>query len=313
MQNNIFLNSLLAVFYCLSVSSCLGAKNATKSLRHNPLTKKISETKDLQFCTEAEDSDSGEQFCFVAEKNETNSAELCKALITMGKKYENTNQLHRAMDCYKAAMLINKDIALEAIESLEIKMKEELERKKQEEETQALLRGAQLGNASDAYKLGKIYFNSGQIENAIKMWTLASENKHPKAPYRLALMYEKGDKVQVDLSKAEQFYRIGATNGHPECAYITAKLLEIESQKNPNEKQKIEDEAFQLKKESANRGHAVAAAEIGYMYSSKGEHVKAKQYFEKAKKYATPNSTMTVSVRQIMMYNIAAEETKIIK
>jgi TPR repeat protein len=231
----------------------------------------------------------------------------------MGRKYENANQLHRAMDCYKAAMLIDKNAALEAIEVLEVKMKDESERKKQKEEIRALLRGAQQGNASDAYRLGKIYYNQGQTDNTIEMWTLASENKHPKAPYRLALMYEKGDKVQVDLSKAEKFYRTGAINGHPECAYITAKLLEMEAQKQPNDKKKIEDEAFQLKKEAANRGHAVAAAEIGYMYSSKGEHVKAKQYFEKARKYANPNSTMTVSVRQIMMYNIAAEDTKILK
>ncbi|MDR1907853.1 MAG: sel1 repeat family protein [Holosporales bacterium] len=241
-----------------------------------------------------------------------NSAEVCVALIEMGKRYESAQELNRAMDCYKAAALIDSERAESAISSLELKIKDETERKKQDEEIQALQRGAKQGNAADAYKLGKIYYLKNNIDDALKMWILACENKHPKAPYRLALMYEKGDKVTVDLAKAEKFYRIGAANGHAECAYITSKLLEIDASNHPD-KQKVEEEAFLLKKDAANRGHAVAAAEVGYIYASKGEHVKAKQYFEKAQKNASPNSTMTVSVRQIMTYNIAAEDTKMSK
>jgi TPR repeat protein len=240
---------------------------------------------------------------------ETDPAKVCDALLDMGKRYEGVGEFAQAMDCYKAAALINQDYAKNAIASLELKIKNESELKKQEEEIQALQRGAKQGNAADAYKLGKIYYARGEIDEAVRMWTLASENKHPKAPYRLALMYEKGDKVTVDFAKSEKFYRIGAQNGHADCAYITSKLLEIASSTKPG----AEDEAFMLKKEAANRGHSVAAAEVGYAYAAKGEHVKARQYFEKAKKYATPNSTMTVSVRQIMNYNIAAEDTQMLK
>ncbi|MDR1208628.1 MAG: sel1 repeat family protein [Holosporales bacterium] len=240
---------------------------------------------------------------------ETDPAKVCEALISMGKRYEENNEFTQAMDCYKAAALINRESAKNAIDSLELKIKNEAELRRQEEEIQALQRGAKQGNAADAYKLGKIYYGRNDIDEAVKMWTLASENKHPKAPYRLALMYEKGDKVSVDFAKSEKFYRIGAANGHAECAYITSKLLEIASSTKPGS----EEEAFTLKKEAANRGHPVAAAEVGYAYAAKGEHVKARQYFEKAKKYATPNSTMTVSVRQIMSYNIAAEDVQMLK
>jgi tetratricopeptide (TPR) repeat protein len=235
---------------------------------------------------------------------EDDSIKLCQSLIDIGKRYESTGEFVQAMDCYKAAALINKDLAKNTIASLELKIKNQSERRRQEEEIQALQRGAKQGNAADAYKLGKMYYARNEIDEAMKMWTLASENKHPKAPYRLALMYEKGDKVPVDFAKAEKYYRIGAANGHAECAYITSKLLEIASPTKPG----AEDEAFALKKEAANRGHSVAAAEVGYAYAAKGEHVKARQYFERARKYATPTSTMTVSVRQIMNYNIAAEE-----
>jgi tetratricopeptide (TPR) repeat protein len=237
------------------------------------------------------------------------SAEICEALIQKGKQFEAANELEQAMDCYKAAALMNAALAENAIVALETKMQDETERRRQEEELLALQRGAKQGNAADAYKLGKIYYSRNNVDDAVKMWVLASENKHPKAPYRLAVMYEKGDKVSVDFAKAEKFYRIGANNGHPECAYVTSKLMEINLSGKPG----VEEEAFTMKKEAANRGHAVAAAEVGYIYASKGEHVKARQYFEKAKKYATPNSTMTVSVRQIMNYNIAAENTQMLR
>ncbi|MDR1597395.1 MAG: hypothetical protein LBR89_00455 [Holosporales bacterium] len=236
-------------------------------------------------------------------------SDLCKGLIAMGNKYENANELARAMDCYKAAAAIDAERARGEIVALEMKIKDDAERKKQDDVIQALKRGAAQGNAADAYKLGKIYFANGEIDKAIQMWALASEKKHPKAPYRLAILYEKGEFVKVDLALAEKFYRIGAANGHAECAYITAKLLEMDASNSPDPKKTL-DEAFKLKVEAANRGHAVASAEVGYAYSSQGEHLKAKQYFERAQKNASPNSTMTVSLHNIMAYNIGAEDVK---
>lgn len=247
-------------------------------------------------------------------KSEDNqSQDIVHVLIAMGKKYEEDQQFLRAKDCYRAASLIDSTLAQQAIRTLEIKMKNEVEKKKQSEEIQALSRSAQQGNASDAYKLGKIYYKKNKIDDAIKMWVLAGDYKHAKAPYRLAQMFEKGEKVEIDLAKAEKYYRIGARNGHPECAYITSKLLEIEAKKNPQQAAKISEEAFHLKEEAANRGHALAAAEVGYMYAAQNEHIQARLYFEKAKKYAEPDATITVSLRQIMAYNILAEDVKIVR
>jgi TPR repeat protein len=122
-------------------------------------------------------------------------------------------------------------------------------------------------------------------------------------------MYEKGDGIVIDLARAEEFYRIGADNGNVECLYIVAKLLEVEDSKNPNVE--TAELALKYKKEAADRGHPAAAAEMGYHYSANEDPSKAKLYFESAKKNASPNTTITVSLQQLASYNAAAEEERI--
>jgi tetratricopeptide (TPR) repeat protein len=179
------------------------------------------------------------------------------------------------------------------------KKKQEFEEQQEKKaEIEALSTSALNGNAQDAYRLGKIFWSQGKKDEAIEMWTLAGKNKHQKAPYLLAQLFEKGEDVTLDLEKAERFYRIGAENGHPICEYVVAKLLEFDGQI---------DESLRLKNNSAEKGYYLAAAEMGYYYAKQGNHLKAKQCFEKAWKNAPEDAHFTVQLKTLMDYNIQAE------
>ena len=240
-----------------------------------------------------------------------NNKEISNALIKLGKQHEERKQLRQALDCYKAASVIEKGVADEYIKTISSKMNESKIDEIRKEEISVLTRGAESGNAEDAYKLGKIYLNSNDIDSAIKMFDLASKNRHQKAPYKLAVMFEKGDLVPIDLGKAEEYYKIGAMNGHPECCYIVSKLIEIEAKKDPSKEDELLEQALRLRIDAASRGHAIAAAEVGYQYAEKNDHIKAKEYFEKAKKNSSPTTTMMVSLKHMMDYSINSENMKI--
>ncbi|MDR3285708.1 MAG: sel1 repeat family protein [Holosporales bacterium] len=276
----------------LLISVCLVAQ--TTNLQ-GTLAQKIEDPSSLQNIEESEDK----------------SNDNCKKLIEMGEQYEAENKLQQALACYQAAFTIDQESANPYIQAISQKINKERGAQIHNEEIEALLHGAERGNSEDAYRLGKIYVQTGNIENAVKMFERASLQKHPKAAYKLAVIYEKGELVPIDLAKAERYYKEGAINGHPDCAYIVSKLLEIEAQKNPLKSKEILEEAFQLKIDASNKGHSIAAAEVGYAYAAQNNHVKAKMYFLKAKKNATPGSTMTVNLLQIMRYNILAEDLKI--
>ncbi|GHS91841.1 hypothetical protein AGMMS49949_02910 [Alphaproteobacteria bacterium] len=284
-------------------------KKATQGdLSKEDLTKKQTKGEDFQ------QENRMQKTAFFPERTSKSlsAKEVVESLLVLGKKYEQEKAFSLALDCYRAASAIDKSSASESLYAVRLKMKEEAEKKKSSEKIEALLRSARDGNADDAYQLGKIFWAKNKKEDAIKMWTLAAEHKHAKAPYRLAQLFEKGDDgAALDLAKAEQFYKMGAKNGHPECAYVVAKLLEFDAQKDATNKDALEKEAFRLKKEAAHKGHALAAAEVGYFYAATGNHLEAKQYFEKAQEHADTNTTMTVSLKQIMDYNIKAEDTQL--
>lgn len=227
---------------------------------------------------------------------------MCQQLMAWGKKYEASNQLYHALRCYKAAAIVDPAVAEEAIKNLEKQIKEIENQRRQNEVIQSLMLEADKGNATAAFKLGELYFDQGIVEEAVKMWTRASDLKHPEAAYKLALMYEHGDQVSVNLSKARQFYRQGAQNGQRECLYMTAKLMEEEAQNTPQTASQKLKEARQMKEKAANLGHALAAAEMGFDYASSENYSKASFYFEKAFQNAQDLETITLSLRGCMEF-----------
>lgn len=244
----------------------------------------------------------------IAANGPTDDKAVFQQLMIWGQKYEAEHQYKQAMCCYQAAALVDKAAAQMAMEELAKKVKKFEEQKQRNAEIHALIRGMDAGNAEDAFKLGKMYWEQGAYEEAVKVWEKASELKHPEAAYNVARLYEKGDHVEVNLAKAEQFYAMGAQNGHPECMYITAKLWEVAAQSPLNSAKA--SEARKLKEEAANRGHVLAAAEIGFTYSSEGDHEKARFYFKKAYDNADPQAVMTLRTQQIMAYVVAAERLR---
>jgi TPR repeat protein len=239
-------------------------------------------------------------------------SDVCNELIQRGQAYEKQQQYQKALYFYQAASVENSEVAAPYMQAIAKKVSEENGNNIRNEEIASLKRGAEAGNPDDAYHLGKFYLKINDVEAAIKMFNLASINKHSKAPYKLAVMFERGDGVSIDLTKAEEYYKIGAVNGNAKCAYIVSKLLEIEAKKNPAKERFITQEARRLKLDAASRGHIIAAVEVGYDFAATGDHVQAKRLFEKAKNNAARNTTMTVCVQQIMAYNIEAEKSKII-
>lgn len=228
----------------------------------------------------------------------------CLTFLAMGTQSEQVGQLDQALQYYKAAALVDPAKAEPYIKATETRIQQERDKKQEEETELALERSARQGNAADALRLGKARLDKGKIDLGIEMLNLASQYKNSEAPYILAKMYETGDRVPVDLEKAETYYEIGAQNGNPECAYIQAKLLELKSKEIQDIKAREQksNEAQKWLKEAADRGHAKAAFEFFWTMVSKGMFGPALEYMEKARITAKDDTSITIGLRDLVNF-----------
>lgn len=222
-------------------------------------------------------------------------------LLAMGVQCEQDNQFEKAMQYYRTAMMLGSTEAQERFSSLMAKIQDVRRHKQALEEEQALERSARQGNAEDAMRLAKIYLSAQKVDKAVEMLQLASKYKNAEAAYTLAKMYETGDRVPKDFAKAEKCYELGAQNGHPECAYMWAKLLELRARDTtaPQEKERLLKEVSHWMKEAADRGYAKAAFEFALTLISAEQLEAALGYMEKAEESAGKDMPITVSLKDL--------------
>lgn len=235
----------------------------------------------------------------------TDNQTMGQQLMAWGRKYEMMGQLQNALRCYQTALLMVPEEAKLAVTAVLKKIKLVEEQQQMNEAIHALMSEVDRGNGEAAFKLGKLYWEQNDFSSAEKMWVKASELKHAEATYRLAKMYEKGDHVAVNMPEAEKYYRKGALLDHPECLYVTSKLIEMEAQgDSTGEKMGL---ARAYKEKAANLDHVLAAIEVAFAYAKEKDHTKAKLYFEKAHKCASPTETVMMLVPQLTTYCMSAE------
>lgn len=221
--------------------------------------------------------------------------------LATGAKFEQDGQFEKALQYYQAAALLGDAEAWNRITALTAKIRETQNQKQAQEEKQVLERSARRGNAMDALRLAQQYFTEKKIDKSVEMFNLAIQNKSSDAAFALAKMYETGDHVPRDFAKAEKCYEQGAQNGHPECAYMWAKLLELKARDagNPQEKDKFSKEALRWMKEAADRGHAKAAFELAQTMAFMGQITGALSYMEKVKKTAQSGVPVTMDLKKL--------------
>lgn len=73
-------------------------------------------------------------------------------------------------------------------------------------------------NAQD-FSVGEEYYKTGDYANALKVWTPLAEQGDPNAQYKLAWMYDFGNGISENNSKAVIWYRLAAEQGHVSAQY----------------------------------------------------------------------------------------------
>ena len=90
---------------------------------------------------------------------------------------------------------------------------------------------------------------------------------------RLGILYEKGDGVKLDLTKATQLYRMASERGHPQAqlnmGLRSYHLGDLES-------------ALRYAKLAAEQGLVEGEYDVGYLYAQKGDHYEAKRWLARA-------------------------------
>lgn len=102
---------------------------------------------------------------------------------------------------------------------------------------------AEQGHANSQYNLGTLYYNGlgmrseifkrwplslifrqSDLEEAARWYQLAAESDHGDAQYNLASMYEIGEGVELNLTKAYVWARLANDNEVPDATILLAKL-----------------------------------------------------------------------------------------
>lgn len=117
------------------------------------------------------------------------------------------------------------------------------------------------------------------LKTAIKHYTIAAKKDHPLAQYKLGLHYEKGEGVEIDLKKAEEYFKSSADGGNNINAQFHLGQFYDEKGKTPDIKQ-----AFSYYMKAADQELCTAQYHVGLFYEhgkvGEKEPKKAFQYYE---------------------------------
>ena len=113
--------------------------------------------------------------------------------------------------------------------------------------------------ANGPFRLGYIYEQMGDYENAVKYYKLGEIRHAGDAIYRLGYLYEKGLGVEKSRLHAYSYYRRAETHGDLNACNTLGCIL---CQSHLESKSGIED----IKK-AADGGHSVAKLNLAYIYS----------------------------------------------
>lgn len=85
---------------------------------------------------------------------------------------------------------------------------------------------ANAGSAEAQARLGWIFDQSEQNEDAVKWYRASAEQGHAGGQFGLGEMYAKGEGVEQDDAKAVEYFRLAAENGHGQAQRVLANAYE---------------------------------------------------------------------------------------
>lgn len=121
-------------------------------------------------------------------------------------------------------------------------------------------------SAVELNALAESYYRRKDYAEAIRLARLAADKKHPKAMYRLGVIYESGHGIQRDGRLAAGWYRKAAEKGVAQAANRLAYLYGNGKGVTQNGK-----EAVHWYRKAARLGHVGAMKSLGHIYSF-GKH-----------------------------------------
>ena len=141
-------------------------------------------------------------------------------------------------------------------------------------------KSANQGNTSAMFNLALISMNEfGDPQKALGLFEKAAQNDHTGAQYYLGKLYQSGQGVTKNLSKAFQWYAKAAEKGYVGAQYELALMW-----KDGQGTDKNEIEAVKWLKKAAGQGYDKAQCELGkmYLYGMDKDVKEAKKWLEQA-------------------------------
>ena len=167
-----------------------------------------------------------------------------------------------------------------------------------------LQRSSEAGNPKAHFALGQLRINEGNIKEAIRLFTLAAEQKHAWAQGNLGVLRER----EGNIKEAIRLFILAAEQSHAGSQFNLARIREREG----NIK-----EAKQLYNLAANQGNIGAILNLAALESEEGNTKKAKQLYSLAAKQGNADAQYTLgnllykegdNEGATSLYSLAAEQ-----
>jgi len=116
--------------------------------------------------------------------------------------------------------------------------------------------------APEGFQAGVDAYNQGDYETAFKEWLPLAEQGEAEAQYNLGVLYDKGQGVPQDDTKAVRWYRLAAGQGNS-AAQFNLGVMYANGQGVPQD----DGEALRWYRLAAEQGKASAQNNLGVMYN----------------------------------------------
>ena len=132
---------------------------------------------------------------------------------------------------------------------------------------EGLVKKAKNGDAKAQYALAVVFDTGEELEEddtkAVAWYRRAAEQGHMHAQHNLGISYENGEGVERDIAEAMNWYQLAAAQGNPSSQYNLGLLYSL----GRGPIQQSDREALQWFRLAAEQGHAKAQSNLGAMHA----------------------------------------------
>ena len=121
-------------------------------------------------------------------------------------------------------------------------------------------------HAEEQFLLGCIHYKKQSYEKAFSYFSESAKGQYAPAQNNIGIMYERGQYVQKDETKAVYWYRKAAENGSPDAQFNLAYSNYRGYEDNKNDIHCDEQQAVYWFTKAAEQGHAMAQYWLGNLY-----------------------------------------------